>query len=85
MQPITGTSPKAQAWSCTACGLNWAITIVNPKPRPAYLADLGAAAQEIGRLRWTLRQVVMLADEMSKPTDVEPRDRLLAFADDPGP
>jgi hypothetical protein len=27
----------------------------------ALLSDLGAAAQEIGRLRWTLQQVVILA------------------------
>jgi hypothetical protein len=31
VQPIAGTSPKVQAWSCT-CGTNWAITTVNPQP-----------------------------------------------------
>jgi hypothetical protein len=36
----------------------------------ALLGDLGAVAQEIGRLRWTLAQVVMLAEEMPKLTDV---------------
>ncbi len=49
VQPITGTSPVVQAWSCTACGTNWAITCT---PRPAYLVDLGAAVEEIRRLRW---------------------------------
>lgn len=78
VQPITSTSPKVQAWSCTACGTNWAITST---PRPAYLVDLGAAVDEIGRLRWTLRQVVILADEMPKLTDVELRHRLMALAD----
>jgi ribosomal protein L37AE/L43A len=30
VQRITGTSPKVQAWTCTACGLHWATTTVNP-------------------------------------------------------
>jgi hypothetical protein len=37
----------------------------------ALLGDLGVAAEEIGRLRWTLRQVVILASEIPKLTDVE--------------
>jgi hypothetical protein len=76
VQPIAGTSPKVQAWSCT-CGTNWAITST---PRPAYLVDLCAAVEEIGRLRWALAQVVTLADEMPKLTDGELRTRLLALA-----
>jgi hypothetical protein len=47
----------------------------------ALLGDLGAAAQEIGRLRWALVQVVTLADELPKLTDVELRDRLLELAE----
>lgn len=27
--------PKVQAWTCTACGMEWAITCVNPHLRPA--------------------------------------------------
>jgi hypothetical protein len=46
----------------------------------ALLDDLGAAAQEIGRLRWTLRQVVTLADDAPGLTDQQLRDRLLALA-----
>jgi hypothetical protein len=43
----------------------------------ALLGDLGAVAQEIRRLRWTLAQVITLADEMPKLTDVELRTRML--------
>ena len=43
----------------------------------ALLGDLGAVAQEIRRLRWTMAQVITLADEMPKLTDVELRTRLL--------
>lgn len=80
MQPITGTAPRVQAWSCTACATRWAITTVNPKPRPAYLADLGAAAEKIGQLRWTLRRVIALADDADGLTDEQLRTRLLALA-----
>jgi hypothetical protein len=43
-----------------------AATPTGRSPRPdsrtaALLGDLGAAAEEIGRLRWTLQQVVILA------------------------
>ena len=27
--------PTVQAWSCTACGLDWAVTAVNPTVRAA--------------------------------------------------
>lgn len=50
-------------------------------PRSAYLADLGAAAEEIGRLRWSLRQVIALAEEAPQLTDAQLRQRLLALAD----
>lgn len=75
VQPITGTSPRVQAWSCTACSLNWAISVINPHLRP--LIDLAAAAAEIGRLRWTLAQVIAVADDAPGLTDVELRTRLL--------
>lgn len=32
VQPITGTSPRVQAWSCTGCETKWAITTINPQP-----------------------------------------------------
>lgn len=77
VRQITGTSPKVRAWSCTACGLDWAISVVNPHLRAGYLA---AAAEEIRRLRWTLRQVITLADDVPTITDQQLRDRLLALA-----
>jgi hypothetical protein len=52
-----------------------------PPSRPAYLADLGAAAEEIGRLRWALRQVIALAEDAPGLTDAQLRERLLALAD----
>ena len=54
-------------------------------PRPAYLADLGAAAEEIGRLRWSLRQVIALAEDAPGLTDAQLRERLLALADQTRP
>jgi hypothetical protein len=78
VQPIPGISPKVKAWSCT-CGTNWAITST---PRPAYLIDLCAAVEEIGRLRWRLAaQIVALADAAPTITNEQLRDRLLALAE----
>ncbi|MGH3833533.1 MAG: hypothetical protein ACRDRS_24375 [Pseudonocardiaceae bacterium] len=76
----TGTAPTIQTWSCTTCGLNWVISMVNPHLRSTHLADLAAAVEEIGRLRWTLRQVITLADDAPQLTDQQLRDRLLALA-----
>lgn len=62
---VQSTSAPAgvQSWSCTECGLDWAITVVNPHlQRTAYLADLTATADEIRRLRWTWRQIIALAE-----------------------
>ncbi|MGH3833606.1 MAG: hypothetical protein ACRDRS_24745, partial [Pseudonocardiaceae bacterium] len=47
----TGTAPTIQTWSCTTCGLNWVISLINPHLRPAHLVDLAAAVEEISRLR----------------------------------
>jgi hypothetical protein len=35
VQQITGTSPTVDAAMCTACGLHWATTVVNPALRVA--------------------------------------------------
>jgi hypothetical protein len=40
-----------------------------------------AAAEEIGRLRWKLAQVIAVADDAPRLTDRELRDRLLALAE----
>lgn len=76
----TSATPRVAAWKCTRCAMSWAVSVVNPLVRPAYLADLAAAAEEIGRLRWTVRQVCALADEAATITDQQLRDRLLALA-----
>ncbi|MGH3772323.1 MAG: hypothetical protein ACRDRW_13160 [Pseudonocardiaceae bacterium] len=80
VQPTPGTPAQVQAWSCAVCGMNWAITVVNPHLRAAYPADLDAAVEEIGRLRWTLRQVITLADDAPTITERRLRDRLLTLA-----
>jgi hypothetical protein len=43
--------------------------------RSVYLIDHGAEVEEIGRLRWALNQVVMLADDAPGLTDERLRDR----------
>ncbi|MGH4008505.1 MAG: hypothetical protein ACRDTH_10190 [Pseudonocardiaceae bacterium] len=80
VQPTTGTPPRVQAWSCTECDTRWAITAVRPQ-QPAYFGDLCAAVEQLGRLRWTLRQIVQLADQMPELTDQQLRARLLALAE----
>lgn len=68
--PTPGTSPKVQAWSCTACRTDWAITTVNPQLHSDRLA---ATVEQLG----VLRQVIVLADEAPMLTDVEMRARLV--------
>jgi hypothetical protein len=76
----TGDTGRIQAWSCDRCDTDWAFTL--PETRAAaLLGDLGAAAQEIRRLRWALAQVVTLADDAVGLTDQELRDRLLALVE----
>jgi hypothetical protein len=77
VQPITGTSPKVQAWSCT-CGTDWAITTVNPQ---LYFDRLAATVEQLGATRSVLRQVITLADDAGTLPDRELWDRLLALAD----
>jgi transposase-like protein len=60
VQPITGTRPRVQAWSCTTCQTNWATTTVNPQP---YLDRLAAAVEQLSAPRSILRQVITLADD----------------------
>ncbi len=45
VQPITGTSPRVQAWSCTTCPANWATIAVNPQP---HFDRLAAAVEQLG-------------------------------------
>ncbi|MBV8539670.1 MAG: hypothetical protein JO063_00755 [Pseudonocardiales bacterium] len=56
------------------------ISLVNPHLRPPHHADLTAAAEEISRLRWALRQVITLVDDAPTLTDQQLQDRLLTLA-----
>jgi transposase-like protein len=76
VQPTAGTSPKVQAWSCTACGTQWAISVVNPRP---YFDRL-AAAVELAAARSMLRQVIALVDQAPGLTDAQLRTRLVVLA-----
>jgi hypothetical protein len=62
--------------------MNWAVTLVNHGQRrpAAYFGQLTATVEEIGRLRWLLQQVVMLADDAPGLSDEQLRDRLAALA-----
>jgi hypothetical protein len=61
--------------------MNWAVALVNQGQRPAYFEQLAATVEEIGRLRWLLRQVITLADDAPGLSDEQLRDRLTALAD----
>jgi ribosomal protein L37AE/L43A len=76
VQPMPAP-PRVQAWSCTACRTDWAITVVNPQP---YFDRLAATA-ELAAARSVLRQVIALADDVAMLSDKELRDRLLMLAD----
>ena len=61
--------------------MDWAVTLVNHGQRSAaYFGQLAATVEEIGRLRWLLRQVITLADDAPGLSD-EQWDRLTALAD----
>jgi hypothetical protein len=47
----------------------------------AYLDQLTATVEELGRSRWMLRQVISLANDAPGLTDAQLRDRLVALAD----
>jgi len=79
VQPTPGASPKVQAWSCTACQTDWAITTANPQP--PFVDQLAATVEQLGATRSVLRAVVILADDAPAITDQQLRDRLVALAD----
>jgi hypothetical protein len=64
----TSASPRVEACQCQ-CGMSWAISLVNPHLRDR--AD--DYAEQVRVARWILGQVVQLADDMPKFTDVELR------------
>ncbi len=53
VQSTPGTPPRVQAWSCTACGTDWAISVVNPRPyldRLTLSVELAAARSALPAL-----------------------------------
>ncbi len=76
----TSDTGRIEAWACDRCDTDFAFTVPDSRTA-ALLGDLSTAVEEIGRLHWTLAQVITLADEIPKLTDVELRDRLLALAE----
>jgi ribosomal protein L37AE/L43A len=73
---ITSNPPKVQAWSCVACGTQWAVSVVNPH---LYLNRLTAAV-ELAAARSVLREIIALADGEQTLTDAELRARLVQLA-----
>jgi hypothetical protein len=73
----TPAPPSVQAWTCTRCPTDWAITVV-PRPYPDHLA---ATIEQLNGKRSVPRQVITLADDAATLSDTELRDRLLALAD----
>lgn len=71
-----GNTLNTEAWACDGCGMGWAVSLVNPHVRDRA----GDHAEEVGRLRWYLQQIVALGDDAPKLTDRELRDRLLTLA-----
>jgi hypothetical protein len=74
----TPAPPRVQAWTCTACRTDWAITVVNPQ---LYFDRLAATVEQLGATRSVLRQVITLADDAATLSDKELRDRLVTLAD----
>ncbi|HEX6402592.1 MAG TPA: hypothetical protein VF003_05440 [Pseudonocardiaceae bacterium] len=72
----TNNPPKVRAWSCAACGTDWAVSVVNPH---LYLDGLTAAV-DLAAARRVLRQLVTLASEAPTLTDAQLRTRLVALA-----
>jgi len=76
VQRIVGTSPKVQAWLCSACRTDWAITVVNPR---SFLDQLTATV-ELAAARSVLREIITLADQASVLTEEQLRFRPLSLA-----
>jgi ribosomal protein L37AE/L43A len=74
----TLASPKVQAWTCTACRTDWAITVINPQ---TYFDRLAATVEQLSATRAVLRQVITLADHAVTLSDKELRDQLIRLAD----
>jgi hypothetical protein len=72
-----------QAWSCSECGTNWAVSVVFPRPY-RYLDRLTATV-ELAAARSVLRRVIALTEEAPALSDEELQARLLALASGAAP
>jgi hypothetical protein len=70
----TPTPSRVQAWTCTVCRTDWAITVVNPQP---YFDRLAAAAEQFGATRSVLRQLIRLGGDAPGLTDEQLRNKLV--------
>lgn len=78
----TSDTGRVQAWACDCCATEWAFTVIRPDSHAAVLlTDLETAAEEIGRLLWTLRRVIALSDDAPGLTDEQLRTGLLVLAE----
>jgi hypothetical protein len=68
--PRHATPRGVAAWTCTRCGMNWAITLVNHGQRSAaYFEQLDATVEQLDATRSVLRQVITLADDAATLSD----------------
>jgi ribosomal protein L37AE/L43A len=74
VEVIPDTSPKVWAWSCQACGTDWAVSVVNPQVRP-WLVQL---AEDLAALA-VLQEITTLADQADTLTTGQLRVRLLTW------
>jgi hypothetical protein len=67
---LHATPRGVAAWTCTRCGMNWAITLVNHGQRSAaYFEQLDATVEQLDATRSVLRQVITLADDAATLSD----------------
>ena len=76
VQVTPNNLPKVRGWSCTPCGGQWWITVVNPRPWLDHLT----ATVELAAARSVLRELITLADQAPMLTDEQLRSQLLTLA-----
>jgi hypothetical protein len=74
----TPAPPRVQAWTCTTCRTDWAITVVNPR---LYFDRLAATVEQLGATRSVLRQLIRLSGDAPGLTDEQLRNQFIRLAD----
>jgi hypothetical protein len=75
---MAGTSPEVSAWSCAACGTQWAISNIRPQ---FSFARFAAAVQQLGCAWSILREVIALVGEIPGLSEDQLRTRLVGLGD----